>query len=79
LNSIFSQNYSNFFVAIVNDASDDGSDEIYRKFLAFHALSSEKYVYIENKVKKSTLENIYDLVMNHCSEDSIILKIDPED
>lgn len=40
LNSIFGQNYSNFFVALVNDASDDGSDEVYRKYFAFHNLSS---------------------------------------
>ena len=79
LNSIFSQNYSNFFVALVNDASDDGSDEVYRKYFAFHNLSSERFVYIENKVRKTALENIYDLVMNHCSEDSIVFNIDADD
>jgi glycosyltransferase involved in cell wall biosynthesis len=79
LNSVFSQNYSNFFVALVNDASDDGSDEVYRKYFAFHNLSSEKFVYIENKVHKTALESIYDLIMNHCSNDSIIFNIDADD
>ena len=79
LNSIFSQNYNNFFVALVNDASDDGSDEVYRKYFAFHNLSSDKFVYIENKVRKTALENIYDLIMNHCSEDSIVFNIDADD
>lgn len=36
LNSIFLQNYTNYFVVIINDASNDGSDEIYRKYLDFY-------------------------------------------
>lgn len=32
LNSIFTQNYSNYKVIIINDASTDGSGEIYRKY-----------------------------------------------
>jgi glycosyltransferase involved in cell wall biosynthesis len=35
LNSIFTQNYTNFMAVIINDASNDGSDIIYRKYLDF--------------------------------------------
>jgi glycosyltransferase involved in cell wall biosynthesis len=36
LNSIFQQNYSNYFVVIVNDASTDASDSTYHKYLDFY-------------------------------------------
>ena len=32
LNSIFTQNYTNYFAVITDDSSGDGSDEIYRKY-----------------------------------------------
>jgi glycosyltransferase involved in cell wall biosynthesis len=46
LNSIFSQNYTNYKVVIINDKSNDGSDEIYRKYFAFHRIDKERYTYI---------------------------------
>lgn len=48
LNSIFSQNYTNYFAVIINDASTDGSDELFRKYFQFYNISKTKYVYIEN-------------------------------
>jgi len=33
LNSIFTQNYTNYKVVIINDASNDGSGDVYRKYL----------------------------------------------
>jgi glycosyltransferase involved in cell wall biosynthesis len=32
LNSLFTQNYTNYKVVIINDASTDGSHETYRKY-----------------------------------------------
>jgi len=32
LNSIFTQNYTNYKAVIINDASTDGSGEVYRKY-----------------------------------------------
>jgi hypothetical protein len=32
LNSIFTQNYTNYKAIIINDASTDGSGDIYRKY-----------------------------------------------
>ena len=48
LNSIFTQNYSNYFLVLTNDASPDGSDEIYRKYFEFYRIPHSKYVYINN-------------------------------
>ena len=79
LNSIFRQNYSNYFAVIINDASNDGSDFIYRKYLNFHNIPKDKYAYIENHKHKTTMENIYDAVFNVCSDDSIVLIVDGDD
>lgn len=46
LNSIFQQNYTNYFVVIMNDASTDNSDYIYRKYLDFYKIDPEKYAYV---------------------------------
>jgi glycosyltransferase involved in cell wall biosynthesis len=48
LNSIFAQNYTNYRVVIVNDASNDGSGEVYRKYLDFYNIDRSRYVYVEN-------------------------------
>jgi glycosyltransferase involved in cell wall biosynthesis len=79
LNSIFRQNYSNYFAVIINDLSNDGTDTLYRKYFDFYNISKDKYVYIENHLHKTAMENIYDAELNYCSEDSITLTLDGDD
>ena len=38
LNSIFTQNYSNYRVVIIDDGSDDGSQEVIEKYLKFYGI-----------------------------------------
>jgi hypothetical protein len=38
LNSIFSQNYTNYRLVLINDMSNDGSNEVYRNYFAFHKI-----------------------------------------
>lgn len=79
LNSIFSQNYSNYFAVIIDDASSDGTDEVIRNYLLFHNISKDRYVFISNAQRKTALENIYSAVWSHCSEDSIVINLDGDD
>lgn len=79
LNSIFQQNYTNYFVVIINDASTDNSDELYRKYLSFHQINPDTYAYIENKDRKTALENIYTATHDYCSPDSVVLNLDADD
>jgi glycosyltransferase involved in cell wall biosynthesis len=79
LNSIFQQNYSNYFVVILNDASTDDSDSTYRKYLDFYGIDPERYAYILNSERKTALENIYIGVREYCSEDSIVHIVDGDD
>jgi len=55
LNSIFTQNYSNYKAVIINDASTDGSGEVYRNYFDFYKIPTDHYVYIENKERKTAL------------------------
>ena len=48
LNSIFHQNYSNYFLVLINDVSTDRTDEMYRKYLDFYNIDKSRYVYINN-------------------------------
>ena len=79
LNSIFQQNYSNFFVVLIDDASTDRSVEVYRKYLEFHNIDRSRYVFISNKQNKGSLENIYNSVHQYCSTDSIVSSPDADD
>lgn len=79
LNSIFQQNYTNYFAVIINDASTDNSDEIYRKYLDFYNIDKNKYVYIDNDIRKNALENTYIAIHKYCSPDSIVVNVDADD
>lgn len=79
LNSIFRQNYTNYFAVIINDASSDGSDLLYRKYLHFYQINPERYVYISNPTRKTAMENLYSAITKHCSEDSIVINLDGDD
>lgn len=79
LNSIFTQNYSNYFAVITNDASPDGSDEVYRKYFEFYRIPADKYVYVNNTERKGAMANDYAANHQYCSEDAISLHLDGDD
>ena len=79
LNSIFTQNYTNYKAVIINDASTDGSDEVYRKYFEFYQIDKAHYTYIENQERITSLENLYLATINHCSKDSIVITLDADD
>ena len=79
LNSIFFQNYTNYRVVLIDDASTDGSGEVYRNYFRFHAIDKQRYTYIENARRVTALENIYFASINHCGKDSVVVTLDADD
>jgi hypothetical protein len=79
LNSIFTQNYSNYKVVIINDASTDGSGDTYRRYFEFYGIDPAHYTYIENKVRLTATENEYIASTMHCGKDEIVVNIDADD
>ena len=63
----------------MNDASTDNSDEVYRKYLDFYNIDKNTYAYVENKDRKTALENIYTASHDYCSPDSIAVNLDADD
>lgn len=77
LDSIFSQEYTNFRVIYINDASKDKTGELVIEYLTEHNLW-DKCCYIENKENKGALYNIYHAV-HSCDDDEIIVLVDGDD
>jgi hypothetical protein len=55
LNSLFQQNYSNYFAVVINDASTHNSDSIFTRYFAFHDIDQKFYVYINNRRRLTSL------------------------
>lgn len=79
LNSIFTQNYTNFYVVLIDDVSNDGSQELYRKYLDFYEISPQKYIFIANSQRKTALENIDIAIRKHCGDRQIFTLVDLDD
>lgn len=79
LNSAFTQNYSNYKVVIIDDASNDGSGQLYRDYLNFYSINKTLFTFIENSKHVTKLQNIYFAAINHCGENSIVIDFDADD
>jgi glycosyltransferase involved in cell wall biosynthesis len=79
LNSIFMQNYTNYKAVIIDDASTDGSLEIYKKYFAFYKIDKKYYTLISNPKKATAMTNHYFGTIFHCRKDSIVLNLDGDD
>lgn len=77
LSSIFSQNYSNFRVIIVDDCSTDNNVEIIQKFIDDHNLS-HRVTFIKNDIRHRKLFNLY-RVLYDCHDDEIVFMVDGDD
>lgn len=75
LSSITEQNYSNFRVIYVNDASKDNTLKIAQKY---KALSKVPFQIIDNPVNLGALQNIYNAVQT-CRDEEIVVLVDGDD
>lgn len=78
LNSVFTQNYTNYKIIVTDDASDDRSAEIYRKYFDFYAIDPAHYLFIENPKRSTALDNFIK-ASEHCGNDSIVVTLDADD
>lgn len=75
LESVLFQNYTNFRIIYINDASIDGTGEIAKEILAKSSVPVE---YIENEKNKGALANIYSAVFT-CKNEEIVVVLDGDD
>lgn len=77
LESVFSQNYSNYRVIYTDDVSTDGTSD-YVEFYIDEKKVHSKIQLIKNKKKKGALGNYYSAI-HSCRPDEIIIILDGDD
>src|SRR3990172_3927690 len=77
LNSIFSQEYNNFRVIIVDDCSTDNNAEVIQKYIDDHNLTN-RITFIKNEVRHRKLFNLYRTLYD-CNDDEIVFMVDGDD
>jgi glycosyltransferase involved in cell wall biosynthesis len=77
LDSIFTQNYSNFRLIIVDDCSSDGNQRVIQKYIDDHGLA-DRVTFIQNSVRRRKLFNLYH-VLYKCDDDEIVVMVDGDD
>ena len=78
--TLLSQNYDNFNVVFIDDASTDGSFDKLDNIVRYTKYPGTiKVTIIKNEVRKTALENLHDALMNNCQPDDIAVFVDGDD
>jgi glycosyltransferase involved in cell wall biosynthesis len=77
LNSIFTQEYKNFRVIIVDDCSSDKNCEVIQQCIDKYNFS-DRVTFIKNEQRRRKLFNLY-RVLYECNDDEIVLMVDGDD
>jgi glycosyltransferase involved in cell wall biosynthesis len=78
LESALSQDYENFRVIYVNDASSDQTLEIANKFIENHP-KKEKVALYSNLLNQGPMSNFYFYTHKHIDDDEIVVTLDGDD
>lgn len=77
LNSVFSQNYNNYRVIYVDDASPDGTGELVKAFVQENN-QQQKITLIQNTKRQGALSNLHKAIWL-CRPDEIVANLDGDD
>ena len=77
LDSIFTQEYKNFRLIIVDDCSSDGNARVIQKYIDDHNVHNQ-VTFIRNEQRHRKLYNLY-RVLYDCGDDEIVLMVDGDD
>lgn len=79
LQSIFNQDYDNYRVVIVDDASTDNTTALIRHFMKKNQKYKDKVVLITNKKQMTAVPNIHMAITKHCKPNEIGYFVDGDD
>ena len=77
LQSVLSQNYSNFRVIYTDDCSPDGTGDLVEEYLIEND-AHKKVALINNTMRRGGLHNLYTMIYA-CDDDEIIVNLDGDD
>lgn len=79
LQSIFNQDYSNYRVVIIDDASTDNTTALIKYFLKKSKELASKVVLITNKKQMNTVPNVHMAIKKYCQPKEIGFFVDGDD
>ncbi|HEX4069154.1 MAG TPA: glycosyltransferase family A protein [Candidatus Babeliales bacterium] len=77
LQSVLSQNYSNFRIMYIDDYSPDGTGDLVEAYLAENDLHHKVHL-IKNNNRRGALHNLYTMIYM-CEDDEIVVTLDGDD
>jgi len=77
LDSVFSQNYSNYTIIYVDDNSPDGTGDMVKEYVDQRGMA-DRCLIIKNEVRYGPLFNRYKAI-HSCNDDTIIVLLDGDD
>jgi len=78
LDSIFMQEYENYFVVYTDDCSSDGTSDLVEAYIREHDYADKCHV-VKNKQRKGALANIYNAIHTYCQDTDIVALVDGDD
>jgi len=78
LDSVFSQNYSQYRVIYTDDVSSDKTGALVQQYISDRKLAPDKVTFIQNEARCGAMRNLYDMI-HSCDDDEIIVTLDGDD
>lgn len=78
LHSLFSQNYSNYRIIYVDDASPDGTADAVEQYVK-SSKQEFRFTLIRNKERVGGMCNLYHAIHEQCKDEEIIANVDGDD
>jgi len=78
LNSVFSQEYSNYSVVYIDDGSTDDSVEVVERYIRENNVE-DKITFIKNDRRWRKLRNVYVPIHRYCPDEAVVVMLDCDD
>lgn len=80
IRSIVQQEYQNYNLVVIDDASTDGTGDAILKFLREDSrLEEKRYTFVKNKERLSAMANLRRAASEFCKEGDIFMVVDGDD
>jgi glycosyltransferase involved in cell wall biosynthesis len=73
------QDYSNYHIVFIDDASEDETGRLMKEFAADHQISEEKLKIIINQNRTMAMPNLYKAAREYCKPYEIFMIVDGDD